>query len=342
MDLRAGLVIGGQLFLLLLAFFLVPRHGLSGLAWAQIGQGLLLVIGGRLMLRKSLPGLTLLPLRWCKKVLREILVYGANIQLATLFGLMVDPITKVLMLHFGGVAASGYFEICNQLVLRVRSLIVMANQAVVPSATLLTETQSIRIREFYLNNMKILIFFLLPLMAFLFSWAGCVSLILLGEYKDQFVAMLGILTIAWTLNTFCAPVYFINIGSGRVGWNTFSHAIMGVLNGGLGWLFGMLYGSWGVLAGYVLALVAGGVVLLFVFHRQQGLSWRMILDREHVLLVLVCIATVGIYWWNPLKTFSFPLTLIDLVHWLAAPCILVFAMWTHRLRKMIWYSIFIK
>src|SRR5690554_1215540 len=50
MDLRAGLVLFGQLVLLGMAIWLIPIYGLIGLAWAQITQGVLLVVIGRVLL----------------------------------------------------------------------------------------------------------------------------------------------------------------------------------------------------------------------------------------------------------------------------------------------------
>lgn len=336
MDLRSGLVIAGQLLLLPLAFWLVPRHGLVGLAWAQIGQGLLLLLGGRLLLKKALPGLPLLPSRWRTPVLREMLAYGANIQLATLFMLLLDPVVKALMARFGGAAAAGYFEMANQLVVKVRGLIVMANQAVVPHAAMLAETAPERLRELYRQNVRALIFIALPTMTLLFAWAGGASWLLIREYRAEFVAILGLLALAWGANIFCGPAYFINLGSGRVGWNTLSHIVMGATNAGFGWALGTVYGPTGVIAAYAFALIAGSVVLIVVFQRQHALNWRLGLGSEHGWLVMACAIVAAISWWNPLQPQFNSLNAAEAAQWLAVPLILAVAAWTHPFRKEIW------
>ncbi|HMN13063.1 MAG TPA: lipopolysaccharide biosynthesis protein, partial [Bellilinea sp.] len=336
MDLRAGLVIGGQLLLLPLAFWLVPRHGLVGLAWAQIGQGAFLLLGGRLLLTKALPGLPLLPSRWRTPVLREMLGYGANIQLATLFMLMLDPVVKALMARFGGAAAAGYFEMANQLVVKVRGLIVMANQAVVPHAAVLAETAPERLRELYRQNVRALVFIALPTMTLLFAWAGGASWLLIGDYRAEFVAILGLLALAWGANIFCGPAYFINLGSGRVGWNTLSHIVMGATNAGFGWALGTVYGPTGVIAAYAFALIAGSAVLIVAFQRQHALNWRLGLGSEHGWLVMACAIVAAISWWKPLQPQFGSLDTIGVALWLAAPMILATAAWTHPLRKQLW------
>jgi len=118
MDLRSALVVSGQVLLLALAFWLVPQHGLIGLAWAQVGQGLFLVVAGRLMLVHTLNVLPIFPMRWRWQVLREMLGYGANVQAATVFMLLLDPVAKAMMAGLGGAAAAGYFEMASQVVQR--------------------------------------------------------------------------------------------------------------------------------------------------------------------------------------------------------------------------------
>jgi len=336
MDLRAGLVIGGQLLLLPLAFWLVPHHGLVGLAWAQIGQGAFLLLGGRLILTKALPGLPLLPSGWRTSVLQEMLGYGANIQLATVFMLLLDPVVKALMARFGGAAAAGYFEMANQLVLKVRGLIVMANQAVVPHAAVLAETAPDRLRDLYRQNVRALVFIALPTMTLLFAWAGGASWLLIGEYRAEFVAMLGLLAFAWGTNIFCGPAYFINLGSGSVHWNTLAHIVMGATNAVLGWTLGVLYGPTGVIAAYAFALIAGSVMLIVAFHRQRALDWHRDPVSGKGRLVAACAVVVAISCWKPLHPQFDSLDALAVAQWLIAPVILTVAAWTHPLRKEIW------
>lgn len=335
MDLRAGLIIAGQALLLLLALWLVPRHGLVGLAWAQISQGLFLAAGGRLLLWRTLPALPLVPRRWRKRVLKEMLGYGANIQAAALFMLMLDPVTKVLMVRFGGPGAAGYFEMANQVVSKARSVITMANQAIVPHVAVLTETNPARVDGLYRENMRVLVFVTLPAFALLFSWAGGASWLLTGAYHPEFVFMVGLLALGWGGNIFCGPAYFINMGSGQVGWNTLTHAIMGVLNVVLAWVLGSLYGPSGVVVAYVIALVVGSAAQIAAFQRLNRLGWRVGIGAEHFWLVAACGFVVAFGLLQPLQPSSGEPWEILVTQLLLPPIALSLAAWFHPVRRWI-------
>lgn len=304
MDLRAGLVVAGQLLLLVLAFGLVPQGGLVGLAWAQVGQGLFLAVGGRMLLRHTLPGLPWLPRRWRIHVLRELLGYGVKLQASSLLMLLFDPIAKALMARFGGPAAAGYFEMANQVVLKARNVVVAANRAVVPHVAVLAETESTRLLPLYYNNMRMLVYVTLPAVALLIAWGGGVSWLLVGAYDGELVFLLGLLSLAWGCNVFASPAYFINMGVGHVGWNTIGSGIMGAVNASLGWWLGSEYGAYGVAVGYAIGLVAGSAFLLAAFHRLHNPCWSGAFNREHIWLAVGSAVVLASGWAAPLQPSS--------------------------------------
>lgn len=334
MDLRAGLVVTGQALLLMLAIWLVPQRGLVGLAWAQIGQGLFLSVVGRLVLRHALPALPRLPRHWNKPVLREMLGYGANVQAATVFMLLFDPVAKALMARFGGPAAAGYFEMANQVVLKVRALIVTANQAIVPHVAALAEAEPNRLPRLYHENLRLLVFVTLPAVALLIAWAGGFSWLLAGAYQPEFVFLFVLLALAWGGNIFSGPALFTNMGSGHVGWNTLVQAIMGALNAGLGWLLGSHYGAHGVAFAYVIALVTGSGVLIAVFQSRNGYGWRCGFAREHLGLAVVCAVVAVLGWIEPLRpSTGSPVTLATGL--LLPPLVLGVVAWFQPMRRQL-------
>lgn len=331
MDLRAALAVAGQVMLLALALWLVPRHGLVGLAWAQLGQGLFLATAGRLLLRRVLPGLPLAPRRWRRPVLREMLGYGANVQAATFFMLLLDPVAKALMARFGGPAAAGYFEMANQVVMKVRALIVSANQAIVPHVAALAEAEPSRLGHLYRENMRLLVFVTVPTFALLIAWSGGFSWLLVGAYQPEFAFLLGLCAVAWAANIFAGPAYFINLGTGRVVWNTLVHVLMGALNAGLGWLLGRWYGADGVALGYAVALVSGSAMLIAVYgyHQRQPCA----LAREHLPLVVASLAAAAVGWAVPQTMAKGPGTLLL---GLLLPALVLAALgWRHPLRRQL-------
>ena len=334
MDLRAGLVIAGQALLLLLAFWLVPQHGLVGLAWAQIGQGLFLMVSGRLLLRHVLPTLPILPLHWRKYVLREMLVYGANVQAATVFMLLLDPVAKALIINFGGAATAGNFEMASQVVYKARALIVAANRAIVPHVASLAATVPAHIMELYRGNVRILVFMTLPVFTLLIAWASGISWLLAGTQEREFVFLLSILTVTWSSNIFAGPAYFTNMGTGHVGWNTLSLVIMGALNASLGWLLGSLYGAHGVAIAYSISIMIGSFALIAVFQRQNNLDWSNVFAREHLGLFSACVAVVVLSQLLTIGSEAEPPVYVAAIIFLPI-LVLGASMWFHPLRRQL-------
>jgi len=333
---RAVLVVLGQALMVLLAFALVPQWGLTGLAWAQIGQGLFLLVSGWFLLRRAFPGISFLPWRWHRSAFREMVGYGANVQVSNIFVLLFDPLTKALMAKYGGPAAAGYFEIANQVVLRARTLIVAANQAIVPGVAHMAEVTPTRLANLYQENIRILVLVAFPLHALLFAWSGLFSQLLLGVYQAQFVQFLQLCALAWLVNIFASPAYFVNMGTGSVGLNTLSHGVMGVLNLSLGVGLGVLYGAAGVAWGFVFALVTGSLLLVIVFQSRLGVSWQAMMRMEHLPLAIVClmIANFGLVGldWMPMGLSQLAQCLVMLLFPLLA---LGLVLWLHPLRAVL-------
>lgn len=334
MDLRAVVVVASLLLRLLVALWLVPVHGLIGLAEAQIGQGIFMLLAGWVSLRRLLPQLGWLPIRWSRQAFRELIGYGTNVQLAALFMLLMDPVAKALMARFGGASAAGYFEMANQVALRVRGLVVAGNQAIVPRVAALSETEPTRLAHLYRENMRALVLVTLPPTALLVSWAGGVSWLLTGAYQVELVFLIGLLATAWGLNVFASPAYFTNLGTGRVTWNTFTHALMGVVNVVLGWRLGSLYGLIGGALGYAIALVVASAFLIVAFQKLHGIRWGQYLTREHLGLASTCVAVAVL---STYATFRLPTGALPLTVGVTLPPLLIgLAVWFHPMRRQLW------
>lgn len=332
MDLRAAVMIAGQVLMLILAILLIPQHGLTGLAEAQIAQGVFLLLASWAILRQRLPELGWLPTRWSRKAFLEIIGYGVNVQLASLFTMLLDPVTKALMAKFGGASAAGYFEMANQVVLKVRALIVMANQAIVPKVTHMAELTPHRLIDFYKENLRILIFIALPVFALIFTMANPISEMLVGYSSPLLVHLIHLCVIAWFLNIFDVPAYFINMGTGRVGWNTISHILTGVINGVLGWIFGMLYGASGVAWAYGAAISIGSWFLVLVFQKISDVHLLSIRLKEHIPLAFACmaVAIVGNILWGMSAANNVLRWILVLA---VLPAIVAVAAWYHPVRS---------
>lgn len=332
MDLRASLNITGQLLMVVISIWLIPENGLIGLGIAQVIQGMYLLISSWMMLRHQCIDLPKLPCHWSYPLFREMLAYGINVQATGILRLVFDPITKVLMVRFGGVDAAGYFEMANQVVIKVRSLITGANSAIVPRVAQLLETAPKDAHLLYRQNLRALIFISLPFFTMLYSWSATISWLFMGQVNNELLFLLQLSCAAWSLSIVAVPAYFFNQGFGTVGLNTLTYAITGATNIVFGVILGSLFGTNGVAWAYLVSLLLGHWFLITAFQRSKSIYWNILCLQEFKLLIIVCLLVIGgshiVNQAISTVTLTFAATVVFTI-------VLAIASWMHPIRKEI-------
>lgn len=259
---------------LALAFLLVPALGLAGLAFAQVGFSATVLVLAAAFLRSEVPGLALVPHRWKSGIFRRMLVYGANVQVATIVQIVSDPLIKGLLGRFGGLAATGYYEMASRMVLQLRLLLVAANQALLPALVEAHLRSQEAVSQLYQRSYRLVFAAAALVFVAIAGLSPFVSRIWLGYYEPVFVWMSAILAVAWFGNSVVTPAYFMHLASGRLRWNTLSHLTIGGLAVVLGGAGGVVFGTFGVVGGWSLALLAGSLIVIVGYHRDEGERWR--------------------------------------------------------------------
>ncbi|RYF40768.1 MAG: hypothetical protein EOO27_47235, partial [Comamonadaceae bacterium] len=295
---RNLLAIGGNVFMISAVMWFVPEYGLGGLARVQVAQSALMVLANWLLLRYFMPELPWLPWRWSKARFREMFSYSANFQVTTIALMLCDPATKMLMSRFGGLSAAAYYEMANQLVVRVRTLLVSANSVMVPVIAEIHETSPGQLRALYMRAYETVFFLSIPVYAGLLLMLPLVSSVWIGHIEGQFLVFAVILTVTYFLNSLEVPAYFDNLGTGALRWNTWSHVVMALLNVTLGVAFGYAWGAVGVAIGASLALLISSAMVLFAVHKKYEVSARQLIPVDHrrISLVVGCITAAGVLW----------------------------------------------
>lgn len=292
-DIRAALATGATIVFMVMAMVLAPGYGLSGLAVAQVGQSALLAALGWLAIRRVVGEMPVVPAHWSWPRLREMLGYGANVQIMAVVMLLFEPTTKLLFARYGGLTAVGHFELAQQLVTRMRALVVEGNRVVVPFMAA-TGEGSHEAREMYARNVKYLLFLLTPMFAGLASLVPLTSVLWLGIYRSEFVVMAVCLTAAWYVNSTTAPAYFAYLGHGDLRALTVSHLALGIGNGAIGAVLGPLFGWQGIIAAFVASLTIGSLIPVFTYHRRYRLRLRDLLSRADGWLFVGCAVAAGL------------------------------------------------
>lgn len=341
MVIRAVIASAIQTIYVFTALFLVTDYGLIGLAWAQVVQGVLLVIVNWYVLRLSLLKISIIPSRWSGPVFYEMLKYGSNVQLSSLMMMFFDPLTKAMISKYGGLSAAGYFEIANQVVIKARSIIIAANQAIIPKVASITDAMEYEISKMYITNIRILVFITVPIFTFLIFFGGTLSNLILGSYHKDFIFFLNLSAIAWCCNTLSVAAYFINIGSGNILMNTKAHILMGLINITLGWKMGEYYGANGVILAYAISLIVGSIYLVLKFQYRNNILFKDLDIKELNRLLILCIILSSTqYFLNNINLNSLvEISKINIIS-LILIIYIIYIIWINPLRKYLWHYTF--
>lgn len=295
-DLRNLLIVVTNIIYLGAASWLVPRHGLLGLAIAQACQALILLLLSWMLIRREILSLPLIPRTWSPKAFREMFRYAASFQVTAIAVFFFEPMTKLLMSKFGGLSSAAYYEMASQVVTKLRALIISATQALVPAVANLHVNAPADISELYQRTYRAVFFLAVPMFSGIAITLPSLSILWIGRLEDEFVLFGLLLCLGWCLNTLTGPAYFFNLGTGELKWNSTSHVVMAALNVILGVAMGVAFGSHGILLSAMTALVVASCILLFGFNKDHQLTLRSCFPREHFGLVGVStISAVGFY-----------------------------------------------
>jgi O-antigen/teichoic acid export membrane protein len=247
-DQKSLLMVSGLVVQLLVALAFVRDHGLPALAWAQIAQyAVIFVAGWFLVVRNHFGSWTLrLPLVWRKDAFRELTGFGIKLQAVSIVGMTYDPLVKFLMSSMGGLAAVGFLEMAQRLIMQLRQIIVTPSLPLVPVFAHLLESEPRRLEALYQKALRISIILGVPLMASVALASPIISLIWLGHAERIFIMFLIVFSMGWLVNLIAAPGYLLGIGVGYVRWNLYGACLTA---GGiclLGGILGHFLGSLGV------------------------------------------------------------------------------------------------
>lgn len=295
MDLRAQVQIAGSFVQLGVTWLVLQHYGLAGLGLAALAQVLFqLVIGAGIAKR-----LLAAPLRsyfaFDRSRLKALFVYGGGLQISGLAQLLFEPLIKVLLTGFSGLALTGYFDMANRIVQQLRGVIVAAYGALVPHIAARTgrgDLDPAQVREIYREACDLLLFITLPYFAVIAAALPLALTLWKGHFDAVFLGVAMIQFGAWLINVMITPAYLLFVALGRLRWNIVSHVVIGLTTLVLGLALGKIAGGPGVLAAGASGLVAGSLVVLIAFHREFRQPFgEFFLARRLPLAALLLVST---------------------------------------------------
>jgi len=326
------LEMAGSLSYLLLAFVFVPRHGLVGLACAQVSQAAVILATTWFLLRRRVPKLPIVPRQWSRAHFRELAAYGFHFQVITASQALREPVTKALITKFGGLACTGLYDLAARAVITLRELIVQANQVLIPTIADLHERDPESIPVVYRDSYRLVFFFAVPAFASLAVASPLISRLWIGHYDPIFVDFVAILSLGWLVNVLANPSYVVALGTGALRWVSVGCISTVILNATLGFLAGHFatasgIGGVAVACASAFSLAVGYAIVLSAHHIERRVSFSQLLPEEStkilaasvvaalVLLPIVCSRASGMTVSGNVTT-ALLLTLVVIPVWL--------------------------
>lgn len=289
MDIKNIILVTCNLIYIGVTVLLVPRHGLIGIAIAQTIQSILLVCSSWVVLKRLIPTLPLIPYRWHKAEFREMVGYATNFQIGMLAGMLFDPVTKFLLAKYGDLSQTAYYEMANQLLQKARSVIVSAQQALVPEIAGGQFSNKNELTTLYQKAYGLSFLLVLPYYIGIAISLPLISILWIGHYETSFIVYGAIMAAGWFAANLSAVPYFFNIGTGALAWNTINHILNGLLNITSGLILGYYFSGLGVVIAAALALIIPNLMLIQVVNRRLQLGATAIIppgQRIYLILVL--------------------------------------------------------
>lgn len=280
------LMILSSFTLLFLSYYFIPIYSLKGVAFAQVIQAFILLVGSFLTLKFHFHFKIFNKWNWDSMIFKELINYGLKFQAISISQMLYEPITKGLISKFGGLALLGYYEMASRLVNQVRALIVNANQVMIPVVAHTVNTNKEDVNLLYEKTMSIIIFVNIILMTILLVFTPIISVVWIGFYESTFVFSMFILSVSMFVNIFVGPAYFSSLGEGKLNTILKAQLLIGILNFILGFSFGFYFGGLGVIVSWAVSVGIGSYYLIYKYQKKKKISSKFIFSKYNIVLFL--------------------------------------------------------
>lgn len=288
---KSYIVSFSSIVLFALSVLLTPKFGLKGLIFAQIFQAIIVLVASIYYLSKSIKSIFTLQWNWSKSLFKEIINYGIKMQALSFMQMSFEPVTKALLSKYGGLAMVGYYEMASRLVTQLRSLIVSANQVIIPVVAEAKETKETYVKELYIKTFSIVLLFDIVLITGIIITAPIVSFLWIGKIVPFFLFAVVLNSIVAFVNICSNPAYFSYLGEGKLNWLIYSYIAITLLNPILSYFLGIEFNGYGVVVGWNIAFLIGSLLVLFSYHQKNHISLKSLLSLHDLWFIFLASLT---------------------------------------------------
>jgi O-antigen/teichoic acid export membrane protein len=295
------------------AMFVHLGLGIEGLVYAIVLTSSLLFMLNVGISRHLLPQfrIRLTSVRWSD--IRELSVFSTQIYVTQMATAVYIHTEKLLLAHFTGLTAAGWYDIANDLAMKVRNFPALLITPLMPAAAELDARQDdARAQELYYRAHKYLAFAGVGMFLVVAMMAHRFVELWLGPGFAGTARALIVLSGVQIGNLVAAPALLILIGRGilRPAVNFALVGMTGTLI--VSTILIALFGFTGALYGTSVSVLGAAAYLIFLFHQETGYAARPLLKMyvKPVLLGL-CLGAlstrlfpIGRFYWREMIVMS--------------------------------------
>lgn len=246
---------------------LVPNYGIKGLAWSQIIQYCFTVTTAWYYVQKMTSYKRILPTTFSITAFREMVGFSVKAQAANIANGLFEPLSKILVGHFGGLQAVGLYELAYKTVSLTRNVVVTAMSATLPAMTTMFSTSRSEVQSFYQKVVRLNIRFASVLLIIVACATPLISRLWIGHVQKQYILYCILISAGFIVNAYGAPAYQLGTASGHMKNNIITTFLSLAILLGLGSILGSILGSGGVVFAAGLALAICGFLVKLLNER---------------------------------------------------------------------------
>lgn len=274
--------------------FILKNNGLNGITTSYIIYTSFLLISALISLIKLLKTPLILSLTFDSTLFWSLLKYFTKSQVGFTSVLFYDPITKFFLAKYGSLESVGLYEMANRLVSQVRTMIVSANQVMIPKIIETSVKSTENTKVLYIKMFKTLINISTPIFFSIIFFAPYISLIWIGRIELFFIASLYSLVFGWYFHTLSSPAYVNNMSTGELKQNINQHLLIATLNTTLSALGGVIFGEYGIVIAWAITLFISSCFLVLIYQKERKIKFfELYFDSLYYFFIFSTILIVG-------------------------------------------------
>lgn len=261
-DVRAAIMIASYLVQLALVWWWLPLFGLAGLALAQLVQYGFIALISRAVLRHHIANVGWFPQRGSMAVARQMVGYGAKLQLSALALLMADPILRLLINHYAGLSLLGLYELASKLVVQLRGLLVSAMMPLIPQFAAHGGNMDEKDHALFRRMVRLVTLAAAAIAVVAVAASPILGWIMLDSIDRELILLTAILAAGYFGNTVSLIHYLQAQASGRLFWNIIGTFAIGLTTLAIGPLLVPAIGPIAVIVAFALGLALAGFIFI--------------------------------------------------------------------------------